>query len=79
MRRVTLLAVIDSFGDADTQTRARGPWVGRFESIESVARRKLRQSQIAGRRTQAAYDSEVAEEVLVETLSRIKPWSGAAA
>ena len=45
----------------------------------SVARRKLRQSQIAGRRTQAAYDSEVAEEVLVETLSRIKPWSGAAA
>jgi addiction module HigA family antidote len=30
-------------------------------------------------RAQAAYDTEVAEEVLAKTLDRIKPWSGAAA
>jgi addiction module HigA family antidote len=30
-------------------------------------------------RAQAAYDTEVTEEALAETLDRIKPWSGAAA
>src|SRR5437762_10260402 len=30
-------------------------------------------------RAQAAYDTEVTEEVLAETLNRIKPWSGRAA
>lgn len=30
-------------------------------------------------RAQAAYDTEVAEEVLADTLAKIKPWSGAAA
>jgi len=30
-------------------------------------------------RAQAAYDTEVAEEVLAETLNQIKPWSGTAA
>jgi antitoxin HigA-1 len=30
-------------------------------------------------RAQAAYDTEVAEEVLAKTLDRIKPWAGTAA
>ena len=30
-------------------------------------------------RAQAAYDTEVAEEILAETLDQIKPWSGTAA
>ena len=30
-------------------------------------------------RAQAAYDTEVAEEALAETLSNIKPWTGTAA
>ena len=30
-------------------------------------------------RAQAAYDTEVAEEALAETLAKIKPWVGAAA
>jgi addiction module HigA family antidote len=30
-------------------------------------------------RAQAAYDTEVAEEALAETLAKIKPWSGRAA
>jgi|SRR5919205_2505878 addiction module HigA family antidote len=30
-------------------------------------------------RAQAAYDTEVAEEALVEVLERIKPWAGTAA
>jgi addiction module HigA family antidote len=30
-------------------------------------------------RAQAAYDTEVAEEALVEVLEKIKPWTGAAA
>jgi hypothetical protein len=34
--------------------------------------------QIAGSRTQAACDTEVADDALAETLSRNKPWSGAA-
>jgi len=41
--------VIASFRDADTQALARGLRVPRFAGIESVARRKLRQLEIAGR------------------------------
>jgi len=41
-------AVIVSFKDADTQLLAQGNRMGRFVSIESVARRKLRQLEIAG-------------------------------
>ena len=41
--------VIVSFGDADTRALASGLRVKRFARIESVARRKLRQLQIAGR------------------------------
>jgi proteic killer suppression protein len=40
--------VIVSFKDADTEALAAGRRVMRFVSIESVARRKLRQLQIAG-------------------------------
>ena len=38
-----------SFRDADTEALAAGQNVRRFQSIQNVARRKLRQSQIAGR------------------------------
>jgi proteic killer suppression protein len=41
--------MIFSFGDADTEALARGLRVKRFANIETVARRKLRQLQIAGR------------------------------
>jgi toxin HigB-1 len=41
--------VIVSFKSAETEALANGRRVKRFESIESVARRKLRQLQIAGR------------------------------
>ena len=41
--------MIVSFRDADTQRLAHGWRVKRFVGIESVARRKLRQLQIAGR------------------------------
>jgi toxin HigB-1 len=41
--------VIVSFRDADTEALANGQRVGRFASIESAARRKLRQLEIAGR------------------------------
>jgi len=41
--------MIVSFKDADTEALARGNRVKRFVSIESVARRKLRQLEIAGR------------------------------
>jgi proteic killer suppression protein len=41
--------VIKSFKCADTQALSKGQRVRRFVSIESVARRKLRQLQIAGR------------------------------
>ena len=47
--RVTIVVVIVSFGDADTEALARGLRVRRFARIESVARRKLRQLEIAGR------------------------------
>jgi toxin HigB-1 len=42
-------AVIVSFRNAETEALAKGQRVRRFESIETVARRKLRQLQIAGR------------------------------
>ena len=38
-----------SFRDADTEALAAGQNVRRFQSIQNVARRKLRQLQIAGR------------------------------
>ena len=41
--------MIVSFKDVDTKTLADGRRVRRFEGIEPVARRKLRQLQIAGR------------------------------
>ena len=41
--------MIVSFKDADTATLASGRRVKRFAAIEAVARRKLRQLQIAGR------------------------------
>jgi toxin HigB-1 len=41
--------MIVSFKDADTKALAGGRRVRRFASIEPVARRKLRQLQIAGR------------------------------
>jgi proteic killer suppression protein len=40
--------MIDSFKDKDTELLARGIRVRRFSSIEGVARRKLRQLEIAG-------------------------------
>lgn len=41
--------MIVSFRDADTEALAGGRRVKRFVSIESLARRKLRQLEIAGR------------------------------
>lgn len=41
--------MIVSFRDADTAKLASGHCVSRFASIETVARRKLRQLEIAGR------------------------------
>jgi proteic killer suppression protein len=41
--------MIVSFKDGDTETLAGGRRVRRFENIETVARRKLRQLEIAGR------------------------------
>lgn len=41
--------MILSFKDPETAALARGLRVKRFEAIESVARRKLRQLEIAGR------------------------------
>lgn len=42
-------AVIKTFKCADTEALSRGRRIKRFVSIESVARRKLRQLQVAGR------------------------------
>ena len=41
--------MIVSFRDADTEALAAGRRVSRFVNIEAVARRKLRQLEIAGR------------------------------
>ncbi len=41
--------MILSFRDSDTEALARGKRVKRFVAFESVARRKLRQLEIAGR------------------------------
>lgn len=41
--------MIVSFKDGDTEALAAGRRVKRFERLEAVARRKLRQLQIAGR------------------------------
>jgi toxin HigB-1 len=41
--------MIVSFKDGDTERLAGGRRVGRFQSIEPLARRKLRQLEIAGR------------------------------
>lgn len=41
--------MVVSFKDADTEALASGRRVKRFQQIEDVARRKLRQLQIAGR------------------------------
>ena len=41
--------MIRTFGSADTAALARGERVRRFESISAVARRKLRQLEIAAR------------------------------
>ena len=41
--------MIASFKDADAEALAAGRRVRRFQKIENVARRKLRQLQIAGR------------------------------
>lgn len=46
---VTIDGVIASFRDTDTEALAKGIRVPRFMAIESVARRKLRQLEIAGR------------------------------
>lgn len=43
------LAMIRSFCDTETEALAQGRRVRRFVNIETVARRKLRQLQIAGR------------------------------
>lgn len=42
-------SVILSFKSAETEALANGQRVRRFQNIEAVARRKLRQLQIAGR------------------------------
>ncbi len=41
--------MIVSFRDTDTESLARGRRVRRFQAVETVARRKLRQLEIAGR------------------------------
>jgi proteic killer suppression protein len=41
--------MIVSFKDGDTERLARGRRVARFVNIEAVARRKLRQLEVAGR------------------------------
>ena len=41
--------MIVSFRDTDTDSLARGRRVRRFQAVETVARRKLRQLEIAGR------------------------------
>jgi proteic killer suppression protein len=40
--------MVVSIADGDTESLARGRRVGRFQAFEAVARRKLRQLEIAG-------------------------------
>jgi toxin HigB-1 len=47
--RVTIRAVIKTFKCADTQALSKGERVKRFANIATVARRKLRQLEIAAR------------------------------
>ena len=61
--------MIVSFKDGDTEALARGRRVKRFESVEAVARRKLRQLQIAGR----------VEDLLVPPGNRLEQLKGARA
>lgn len=44
-----IAVVIVSFSDGDTDSLAQGERVRRFQAFETVARRKLRQLEIAGR------------------------------
>jgi toxin HigB-1 len=46
---VTIGDVIVSFADKDTERLAAGQRIRQFTSVESIARRKLRQLDIAGR------------------------------
>ena len=48
-QRVTIGLVIKTFKCADTQALSRGQRVKRFANIAAVARRKLRQLEVAGR------------------------------
>lgn len=48
-RGITIRSVIVSFADKETERLAAGLRVRRFASVESMARRKLRQLEIAGR------------------------------
>ncbi len=48
-RRVTIERVIKTFKCADTEALSKGDRVKRFANIASVARRKLRQLEIAAR------------------------------
>jgi proteic killer suppression protein len=48
-QRVTINGVIRTFKCVDTEALARGTPVKRFANIATVARRKLRQLDIAGR------------------------------
>ena len=47
--RVTIKLVIKTFKCADTQALSKGEQVRRFVNVEAVARRKLRQLEIADR------------------------------
>jgi toxin HigB-1 len=47
--RVTILAVIKTFRCTDTEALSKGAPVKRFFNLSAVARRKLRQLEIAGR------------------------------
>jgi proteic killer suppression protein len=61
--------MIVSFKDADTKALAAGRRVRRFVNIEAVARRKLRQLQIAGR----------LDDLRVPPGNRLEPLKGARA
>ena len=58
--------MIVSFRDSDTEALASGKRVKRFVAVESVARRKLRQLEIAGR----------LEDLKVPPGNRLEPLKG---